>query len=110
MKLYKRSLLMLAFLVAPLMAMAEVPEFRIVIKDHKFEPARVVVPANTKVKLIVDNQDPTPEEFESHDMHREKIIAGNKTAKIMIGPLKPGEYSFFGEFNEDTAQGVVVAQ
>lgn len=110
MKLYKQSVLMLMFLVAPLMATAEVPEFRVVIKDHKFDPARVVVPANTRVKLIVDNQDPTPEEFESHDMHREKIIAGNKTATIKIGPLKPGEYSFFGEFNEDTAQGVVVAE
>lgn len=110
MKLYKQSVLMLMFLVAPLMATAEVPEFRVVIKDHKFDPARVVVPANTRIKLIVDNQDPTPEEFESHDMHREKIIAGNKTATIKIGPLKPGEYSFFGEFNEDTAQGVVVAE
>ncbi len=110
MKCCKRSLLALIVLLAPLAAVAETPEFRIVIKDHKFEPARVVVPANTKVKLIVDNQDPTPEEFESHDMHREKIIAGNKTAVINIGPLKPGEYSFFGEFNEATAQGVVVAQ
>ncbi len=110
MKLQKRRLLMLMLLVAPLTAIAEVPEFHIVIKDHKFNPARVVVPANTKVRLVIDNQDPTPEEFESHDMHREKIIAGNKTAKIKIGPLKPGEYSFFGEFNEDTAQGVVVAE
>lgn len=110
MKCCPRSLLVLLVLTAPLIAIAETPEFRIVIKDHKFEPARVVVPANTKVNLIVDNQDPTPEEFESHDMHREKIIAGNKTAVIKIGPLKPGEYSFFGEFNEATAQGVVVAE
>ncbi len=91
-------------------AMAETREFKLVIKDHRFHPAEVVVPAGEKVLLVVENQDSTPEEFESHDLHREKIIAGNKTAKIFIGPLKPGRYSFFGEFNEDTAQGVVVAE
>lgn len=92
------------------LAQAGTPEFRIIIKDHVFVPAEVTVPANTKVKLIIDNQDPTPEEFESHEMHREKIIAGKKTATILIGPLKPGKYPFFGEFNEDTAKGVVIAQ
>ena len=91
-------------------AMAETQEFKLVIKDHRFHPAEVVVPAGKKVLLVVENQDSTPEEFESYDLHREKIIAGNKTAKIFIGPLKPGRYSFFGEFNEDTAQGVVVAE
>lgn len=89
---------------------AEVPEFKVIIKDHRFEPAEVRVPAGVKVKLIVENQDATPEEFESDELHREKIIAGNKTAKIIIGPLKPGSYPFFGEFNEDTAQGVVIAE
>jgi plastocyanin len=92
------------------MVFAESPEFHIVIKDHKFVPAEIVVPANTKIKLIIENKDATPEEFESHDMHREKIIAGNKTAKILVGPLKPGTYAYFGEFHEDTARGVVIAK
>lgn len=91
-------------------AVAETQEFKLVIKDHRFHPAEVVVPAGKKVLLVVENQDSTPEEFESYDLHREKIIAGNKTAKIFIGPLKPGRYAFFGEFNMDTAQGVVVAK
>lgn len=89
---------------------AEMPEVNLVIKDHKFEPKEVRVPAGKKVKLVVENQDPTPEEFESHELHREKIIAGNKTVKIMIGPLKPGRYPFFGEFHEDTARGVIIAE
>ena len=106
------SLFLAAAIIAiSFLAQAEQPpEFHIIIKDHKFKPAEVIVPANTKVRLIVENQDPTPEEFESHEMHREKIIAGNKTAKILIGPLKPGKYPFFGEFNQDTAQGMVIAQ
>ena len=91
-------------------AVADMPEFTIVIKDHKFEPVELVVPAGQRVKLIVDNQDATPEEFESHELDREKIIPGGKSAKILVGPLKPGRYPFVGEFHEDTAQGVLVAE
>ncbi|MGH1456229.1 MAG: DUF6746 family protein [Alphaproteobacteria bacterium] len=84
--------------------------YEIVIKDHKFSPEEIIVPAGQKVKLIIDNQDPTPEEFESHDMNREKVIGGGKKATIFIGPLKPGKYHFFGEFNMDTANGYVIAK
>jgi hypothetical protein len=80
------------------------------IKDHKFIPAQLVVPANTKFKLIVVNEDPTPEEFESHELNREKIVTGNSKITVFIGPLKPGKYPFFGEFHIKTAQGVLIAK
>jgi hypothetical protein len=80
------------------------------IKDHKFNPSEITIPAKTKVKLLIKNLDPTPEEFESHSMHREKIIPGNSQAVIFIGPLSPGTYKFFGEFNEKTAQGRVIVK
>ena len=86
------------------------PEFTLVIKDHKFSPTELKVPANTKVKLIVDNQDATPEEFESKELKREKVIPGKSKGTVMIGPLKPGRYPFVGEFHEKTAQGVVIAE
>jgi hypothetical protein len=57
----------------------------------------------------VHNQDPTPEEFESYELNREKIIPANSAAIVYIGPLSPGEYPFFGEFNPKTAQGVLIA-
>lgn len=104
------SIVAIAISFLSLNAMAEVKKFDIIIKDHKFSPDVVEVPAGEKVKLMIDNQDPTPEEFESHDMHREKIINGNSKAVIFIGPLKAGEYKFFGEFNEDSAQGKVIAK
>lgn len=85
-------------------------EFTIVIHDHKFEPAELIIPADTRVKLLIDNQDPTSEEFESYELGREKIIPGNSTGSVYIGPLKTGRYTFFGEFNQDTAKGVVIAQ
>jgi len=85
-------------------------EFKLVIEGHKFQPAEVVVPAGKKIKLVIENRDATPEEFESHALNREKVIAGKSTASVFIGPLKPGRYAFVGEYNEKTAQGVVIAQ
>ncbi|MFT5425684.1 MAG: plastocyanin [Gammaproteobacteria bacterium] len=89
---------------------AERPVFEVSIKDHHFVPDTIEIPAGTKIKLLVKNLDPTPEEFESHELNREKIIAGNSEAKIFLGPLDPGEYGFFGEFNEDTAQGKIIVK
>ncbi len=89
---------------------AKPPIIEIRIKDHLFYPAEVKVPANKKVKLLVINEDPTPEEFESYELNREKVILGNRKAVIFIGPLKPGKYPFFGEFNMSTALGTVIAE
>jgi plastocyanin len=86
------------------------PEFALAIEGHKFTPDRVEVPAGKKVKLLVDNRDATPEEFESATLKVEKVIPGKSKATIFIGPLKPGEYKFAGEFNEKTAQGLIVAK
>ena len=73
-------------------------------------PETLEVPAKKKVKLVVKNQDPTPEEFESYELNREKVIPGNAQAIIFIGPLEPGTYPFFGEFNPKTAQGKIIAK
>lgn len=91
-------------------AQADEPEALLVIKNHRFEPAELKVPAGKRVKLVVHNQDSTPEEFESHTMNREKVIPGGAKATLYIGPLKPGRYDFFGEYNQATAKGVVVAE
>lgn len=93
-----------------LSAWAADAEYALVIRDHRFEPAEIRVPANQKVKLVVHNQDSTPEEFESHKLNREKIIAPGAKVNIYIGPLKPGSYPFVGEFHEKTARGVVIAE
>lgn len=91
-------------------AMAADPEVLLVIKNHQFEPIELKVPAGQRVKLVVHNRDTTPEEFESHSLNREKVIPAGSKASIYIGPLKPGRYSFYGEYNEATAKGVVVAE
>jgi hypothetical protein len=96
--------------LSPAAVANEVPEIRLVIRDHRFEPAELVVPAATKFKLLVDNQDATAEEFESYELNREKIVGPKATITVWIGPLEPGRYPFFGEFNPQTAQGAMIAR
>ena len=106
-----RRLVLAAVLSLSLGAYAQAqPQLDLVIKDHKFSPDRIEVPAGKKVKLVVDNQDATPEEFESEQLKVEKVIPGKSKATIYVGPLRPGEYKFVGEFNEKTAKGVIVAK
>jgi plastocyanin len=82
----------------------------LVIKDHAFVPAELTIPANTKVRIVVKNQDPTPAEFESVDLNREKVIKGGSEAVVFIGPLDPGTYVFFDEFHKDTTTGRIVVK
>lgn len=85
-------------------------EVDLYIKDHKFYPEVLELPAGRKIVLIVHNQDSTIEEFESIDLKREKIVLGNSWIKVILAPLKAGEYKFFGEFHQETAQGKIVVK
>lgn len=85
------------------------PTVELEIANHVFQPSVLEIPAGQKVRLLVINLDDTPEEFESYELNREKVIAGHSKAVIFVGPLAPGTYPFFGEFNPKTAQGVIHA-
>ena len=101
---------LLACLLIPSLALAADPEFSLTIRNHRFDPTELRVPAGKKIRLVIDNQDASAEEFESHALKREKVIPGNSKVPIFIGPLKPGRYPFVGEFNQSTAKGVVIAE
>ena len=102
--------LLIAFSFATELAKADTLEVELRIRDHLFFPSTLIIPANQKVKIRVINEDPTPEEFESFELNREKVIAAHSQTVIFIGPLEVGEYPFFGEFYPKTAQGIVVAK
>ena len=85
-------------------------ELTITIRDHKFEPTELRVPAGKRITLTVVNDDATAEEFESRPLKVEKVIAGKSKAVVRFGPLKPGRYPFEGEFHSTTAKGVVIAE
>lgn len=105
-----RAALALLLLLPGLGQATEPLEQTLTISEHRFTPAEIRVPAGKKIKLTIVNQDGTPEEFDSKELNREKVVLGKSKGVVFIGPLKPGKYSFMGEFNPATAQGVVIAE
>ena len=109
-----RSVCLFVFTVTALSASAQndsdsIQTFDLRIRDHLFIPAQLAVPANKRFRLRIINEDKTPEEFESAALNREKVVMGESEAFLFIGPLDPGEYDFFGEFNPRTAKGSLLA-
>jgi hypothetical protein len=104
------ALFVLAALVTLSPAAARADDYVLTIKDHKFTPEELKVPANTRVIITVVNEDTTPEEFESNILKVEKVVPGKSKGTVRIGPLKPGRYPFVGEFHEATAKGVVIVE
>lgn len=103
--------LIVAAAAAPALAQAPAagePEITITLKDHQFTPSEVPVPANTKVKLIVKNEQPTTAEWESSSLHREKVVEANGQIVVILAPLKPGSYEFFDDFHNSTRGHLVV--
>jgi len=98
------------FFPVALFAAEAPPTFQLTAKDGRFTPETIEVPAGKKFKLVVRNEGPGPEEFESRELNREKVIAEGKQVEINLGPLKPGTYGFFGEFHPQTAKGKIVAK
>ena len=110
MKIHFVALFMAFALFSGVPAALASDEYTLTIRDHRFIPETLEIPANRKVKINIVNEDSSPEEFESYELNREKIIQGNSKGVVFIGPLKPGTYPFFGEFNMDSAKGQIVAQ
>ena len=104
-----RISLWITFLFASFVSHAEDKKYVIELKDNTFEPQVLFVPAHKKLKIIVTNRDPEPEEFDSFDLNREKVLFPNKPSTIYIGPLAPGEYQYFGEFHPNIAKGKIIA-
>lgn len=86
------------------------PKFELTIKDHRFSPAEIHVPAGTRTVITVRNEDDTPEEFDSSSLQVEKVVMGGRWGLVRLNPLAPGRYPFMGEYHPDTARGVVVAE
>lgn len=89
---------------------AKVKIFTLILEDHTFTPSTLKIPANEKVKLVIENKDNVAEEFDSFDLNREKVIFAGKKATIYIGPLKTGQYEYFGEFHPNSARGLIVVE
>ncbi|HYW93119.1 MAG TPA: cupredoxin domain-containing protein [Gammaproteobacteria bacterium] len=107
----RAATLTLVIALAPAAALAGgTPTFHIAIKANSFDPATTTVPAGKRVKLLVSNQRKRPSEFESFDLNREKVVPSGATVTVWVGPLPPGKYKIFDDFNQGTTGHVVAAR
>jgi len=104
------SILVLALALPGAAVADEIMRIDVTIKDHRFSPAEIHVPTGKPAMLVIKNEDPTPEEFDSAALKVEKVIVGGGSATVRLRPLGPGRYPFMGEFHADTAQGVVISE
>lgn len=100
----------LSALVALIPAAARAEDYAFTLKDHKFSPQQLDIPAAQKVKITVKNLDATPAEFESYDLNREKVVGANGTITVFVGPLEAGSYTVFDDFHHDTTTATIKAQ
>lgn len=92
--------LALAFAVSAPYAFAADDVYSLTLKNHRFSPADLTIPAGKKVKVTIKNLDATPAEFESDDFKAEKVVPAGKQVDVYIGPLKAGTYEFHDEYHE----------
>ncbi|MQQ99873.1 cupredoxin domain-containing protein [Glaciimonas soli] len=88
---------------------ADLPTFKLEMKDGVLNPARIEVPAGQKIKITVHNTGTSAVEFESVQLRKEKVLAPGAESFVVIAPLSPGEYKFFDDFHQ-SAKGVIVAK
>jgi hypothetical protein len=103
-----RAVVAALLLICAVPALAEDPTITITLRDHQFVPSEVPVPAGVKVTLIVRNEQTATAEFESTSLHREKIVSPGGEITVFVGPLNPGSYEFFDDFNGATRGHLVV--
>ena len=105
-----RGLFGLGLLLAATVSLAaDLPTFKLEMKDGVLNPARIAVPAGQKIKIEIHNTGQSAVEFESVQLRKEKVLAPGARSFVVIAPLQPGEYKFFDDFHAQ-AQGVIVAK
>ncbi len=111
-KAYAVVLAVLLAASAPALGWAEDegPTFHITFKGGVIDPLRLEVPAKTRFRLEIKNENDTPAEFESVELHKEKVLAPHSETVMVIRTLDPGEYDFFDDFRPGSAPAVLVAK
>lgn len=93
------------------LAMAEqLLTLKLTAKNGRFYPETIEVPSGARFKIVIVNEGPGPEEFESANPRREKVLAAGATSFLVFPALKPGVYPFFGEFHPETAKGQIIVK
>jgi plastocyanin len=98
----------LAVAAWPAAALAADAAPTLTIRAQAFQPGSITIPAGKRVKIMVDNKDTLPAEFESSDFSVEQVIPGGTALPVYLPPLKPGSYRFFNDFHPSSIGTLVV--
>jgi hypothetical protein len=79
----------------------------ITLQNHQFLPAELHAPPDKQLAIHVKNLNDIVSEFESSDLHFEKIVPVGSEVVVYVHPLKPGRYNFFDDFHHAT-QGYLI--
>jgi heme/copper-type cytochrome/quinol oxidase subunit 2 len=97
----------LLFFGAPTARAEDTVTLSIVMQNHQFVPAELHAPVGKPIAIHVKNQNDIVSEFESSDLHFEKIVPSGSEAVVYVRPLQPGRYNFYDDFHHAT-QGYLV--
>jgi uncharacterized cupredoxin-like copper-binding protein len=89
---------------------ADPAEVAVTFEKNRIQPAEIRVKAGAPFVLVITNKDKTPEEFDMPQPRIEKVIPAGKTVRLKMPALKPGAYSFVGEYHSETAKARIVAE
>ena len=79
----------------------------VTLKDHQFQPAELHAPAGKPITIHVKNLNTIVSEFESSDLHFEKIAPAGGEIVVHVRPQQPGRYTFFDDFHKES-QGLLI--
>jgi hypothetical protein len=106
----KIAAVVLAFFALQAGAVADdLQTYKLELKDHKFAPAELHVPAAKPFWVVIANSEDAADEFEMGAPTVEKIIQPGAEGRVRVRPLAPGRYTFFDDFHPD-AKGAIVAE
>lgn len=106
----RRALMLGSVLLSGTALAAPLPTYELSLQDGHFDPPQLVVKADERFKIVLNNIGQGPAEFESTPLRVEKVLSPGVTTFVVIHPLKPGLYPFFDEFNPQLPEGSILAQ
>ncbi len=104
------ALAILALFVAPSPSARAADDSALRFHGGAVEPASLTLPANTPIKLQVTNAGDAAVEFESFELHRERVVQPGQTITVYIPALPPGTYSFIDDFSNGAVKGEIVSR
>lgn len=103
------ALILLVNFAGPWPAIAGDGSSELRFKDGRFEPPLLTLPAGKPTELQVTNSDSAAFEFESFELHRERVVQPGQTITVYLPALDPGSYPFFDDVGH-RANGRIVAR